>query len=235
MQRLKVSGLALVAVLALSGIAAASASAVVEPAFVSGGVKNTFTSTSGKGTLETVGGKTVKCTADTNAGEITKAAETNKITKLVITFTGCESSGIKCNSAGKGSGVIETNALVGQLGFLKQTAPEEIGVDLEPKEGKFFVEFECTGFAKSKVEGQVICKVSGPYDVKVKTFELICEQSKGAQKFTTITLETMPGSGLYEKDEKDELLSSLNGGANEKAGDGSEKDVVTPAEEVLIS
>src|SRR6185312_17164249 len=50
-------------------------------------------------TLETVGGTKITCKAETSKGEYTGL---KTIGNMVAHFTGCETAGLKCNSAGKG-------------------------------------------------------------------------------------------------------------------------------------
>ena len=69
MQRIRTTGLCLVAALAIFATAAASASAAL-PEF-SPPFSKTFTSKSEGTVLETVGGKKVTCKADSSVGEIT--------------------------------------------------------------------------------------------------------------------------------------------------------------------
>jgi len=228
MQRLKVIGLALVAVLAITAVASATASAA-KPEFVFTGTEKGFTGKQvGEGFLETTGGTQVKCTAGTSSGEIEGASGSNKVTKTVVTFTGCTSSGFECHSPGQASGVIQTKELKGQLGYI--SSPEKtVGLDLEPKEGEFFVEFTCLGFLTSKVKGQVIGKLT-PVNKEVKTtehFTLTYKQTKGVQELTELEIEGV-------KDTGDILKSSLNGNPEEQSGEQSTQEL-TPKTTVTIS
>ena len=154
--RAKVLGLMLGAVLAISAITAASASAALpEYQLESGTFPAAFTSTSVKGTLETTSGETVTCTADTNTGELTSA----KLGNVTVTFTGCTTTffgfPISCKSSGKASGVL--------------TGP-----------GGVATEFECAGNTV-KVTGSVI-----GFFPTINTFlnstELVLKQTKGVQE-----------------------------------------------------
>jgi hypothetical protein len=228
MRRLKVVLLALGAVMAVSAVASATASAA-KPEFVFTGTEKGFTGKQvGSGTLETKGGTKVSCTAGTSTGEIEGASGSNKVTKTVVTFTACTSSGFECHSPGASSGEIKTKELKGQLGYISSTE-KTVGLDLEPKEGEFFVEFTCFGFLSSKVKGQVIGKLT-PVNKEVKTtehFTLAYEQTGGVQKITELEIEGV-------KDTGDILSSSLNGGAEEQAGEQSTQEL-TPKATVTIS
>jgi hypothetical protein len=190
-----------------------------EPDGVAAGEKIKFTSKSGAGKLVTVGGEEVKCTGDTDTGEITGPKTVGKVT---VKFTGCEAFGfIKCNSVTpKGaSGEIITKELEGQIGYSNE-AKKEVGLDLWPssrtakekEEHKFealFVEFECTGFANSKVKGSLIGAAT-PTNTLSTTGTLTYVQTSGKQAITSLV-------GV-EGGVKDVLMSSLNGGAFEEAG-----------------
>jgi hypothetical protein len=212
MQRLKVVRLVLLAAFAVSIVSVASASAAL-PEFT-GPFPKTFTSTSGKGALETVGGKTVTCTSDTtDEGKITG----EKTATAVVLFSGCKSGIVSCNSPGQAAGVIDTVPLTGTLGYISK-AEKRVGLLLVPTTGELFVEFECTGFAKSKVKGAVIGELT-PVNKKTKTFTLAFKQTKGKQAITK-----------FEGGATEILESSLNGGAFEQAGEET-TDTLTLTEE----
>jgi hypothetical protein len=181
MNRLRIIGLALVAVVALSALATATASAAL-PEFVptAGKFPVKFTDTSGAGTLETVGGHKVTCKADSSTGEFT-GAKTNKETFI---FTGCESLGFKCNSAGAAAGEIRTNAIASLLVYINK-AKKEVGMDLSPEVvGGLFAEFSCGGVETLKVRGSVIAPVTKVNTAKQASFKLTAKASKGVQKPT---------------------------------------------------
>ena len=170
MSRIRLIGLALVAVFAISAVSAASASAAppefgkcVEKAgsgtkyedsnctkvntkgkfeFIplAAGSKIAFTSKSGEGFLEASGEK-ITCKEDeTKEGEITGPKE-DKVKAVV--FKGCTALGglAKCqNTATKGE--IQTEPLVSTLGFLN-AGKTEVGLSLAPASGGLFAKFEC--------------------------------------------------------------------------------------------
>lgn len=94
MQRVKILGLAFMAVLALSAVVSASASAA-KPEFLPEGTEAnpiTFSNKGGAGTLETKGGSKVSCTSTESSGSITSL----KLGKFDVLFLGCTTAGKKC-------------------------------------------------------------------------------------------------------------------------------------------
>jgi hypothetical protein len=177
MKRIRIIGLALVAAVALSAVGASAASAALPEFSPSSGV--TLTGTSGAGLLETVTGTKVTCTASTNGGEITGA---KTVSKVKVKFTGCESTGAKCNTSGAASGELVTEELKATLGYLN-ASKKEVGLDFVPV-GTKFIEFSCgTALVGVKVTGSVICKVT-PVNMPTKTSTVTCKQAKGIQEFT---------------------------------------------------
>ena len=185
-----------------------------------------FTSTSGPGKLETVGKVTVECKAGTSTGEI---KSTKEVVKVLVKFTGCETSGIECKTAGAGAGEILTKELKSKLGYINK-AKKEVGLSLTPALAKgAFAEFECP-LAKATIvvkegagkRGNSVIGAITPVNKMAKAFTLTFKQVAGKQspeKFET---------GLV-----DVLESSLNGGAAEQAGLEA-TDTLTTAEEVEL-
>ena len=96
MQRLKLLGLALIAVFAASAAVTAVASAAVSfLPLASTSLSITFTAKSGAGLFETLGKKKVKCSSDKGSGEVT--GET--FGKFNIEFEGCEEPTLKVKCA----------------------------------------------------------------------------------------------------------------------------------------
>jgi len=137
MKRIRIVGLCLVAVFAMSAVAAASASAsptykecmkvkaktgkfATASCTTEGGTgtwelvspkKGAYTSTTKTATLATPGVGSVSCKTSKGTGTIT--SETAATT--VVTFSTCATSGKKCTSAGQKAGVIKTFELLGSL------------------------------------------------------------------------------------------------------------------------
>jgi hypothetical protein len=157
MKRMRMMGLALVAVFAVS---VAASTAVAAPVFYTktaiGSVAAhvPFTGTLGAAFLEPANLSKITCTGGTAIGEVTSATVTKgNITK----FVGCEASGLKCNSAGETEGKIDTNTLEGVLGNVTSVLPGIRLYNETTKKGGILAEFECGGGAvKVVVKGSVI-------------------------------------------------------------------------------
>src|SRR5664280_2167850 len=117
-----------------------------------------------KATLETKAGTKVICTGLEGAGKYT-GNKTVLITKT--TFTGCESGGIKCNTTGFGTGMIEIEPLSGELGVITKVSPstkDKIGNVVFPKggsptSGSPVAEWQCASLVV-KVRNSVISPVT---------------------------------------------------------------------------
>jgi len=213
MKRIRIVGLALVAVFALS-VLASSASA--EPVFYTkveyGGTANTpikFTGTLGPAFLEGQVSKTkIECAAGTATGEVTGA----KVSKKNITkFTGCKASGFECLNAAPGE--IVTKSLQGELGDVKAGIPGIRLFDEGEGKGAVLAAFNCGGGTiPVKVKGSVIGQLSGAAGTTVKdgkfasSNKLTFAQAAGVQKFSKFLgevgseqLESKTGEGGYEK------------------------------------
>jgi hypothetical protein len=124
MRKLKVLGAAIIAVVALSAIASATASAAL-PEFLPGNAGEKFTGKSGSGTLEVPGEGPIICSADTVTGENT--GTTKKTALALITFTGCKVFGIiNAASLGDAAGTILVHAEL-ELCYIDK-AKKEVGV-----------------------------------------------------------------------------------------------------------
>jgi hypothetical protein len=104
MKRISIVGLCLAAVVALSAFAVSSASADLKAQLKGGGsvVGTTFLSTVTLPQLIRHNGEEVHCTHATNHGKFLTAT----LGDILIRFLGCTASGVKCNSAGAGTGEI---------------------------------------------------------------------------------------------------------------------------------
>jgi hypothetical protein len=170
---------AFTAVLAMCAVAASTAAAV--PAFVGeSSVKvrgTTFTSKSGTVKLE--GTQTITCPASKGTGEITAPVAVGKV---VITFTGCESSGKKCKSPGASTGEIKTVSLKGLLGEVASSeAASGVGESLEPESGSAYMEIESCTSVKTSITGSTIGEVS-PTGKLATSDELIYKESSKKQR-----------------------------------------------------
>ncbi len=183
-RKIKFLGLTCMAVFALSGIAAASASAV-KGEFVpeAGTFPIPFTSTSGAGTLETTTGETVTCSSDTNTGSILGTMTFS----VVVKFKGCKTTffgfpiACKTNGAPNAEEII-TKTLAGELGT--DSTKTKVLADLKGEGAEEVVaEFECAG-NKVKVTGSVIGQFPTT-EVFLHETELVLKQTKGIQEFTS--------------------------------------------------
>lgn len=155
-------------------------------------VKKGFTSKEGISTL-TVAGKKVECKADTDKGELTSK---ESVTKVVVTFTGCEIEVIinklpvKCAISSKGIAnakkEIVTVSLKGELGEVAPAeATTEVGLLLEPESGTEFVTLNATGEPCNTIETKVTGQVAGevtPLALAVKHNVVFALNTEGKQK-----------------------------------------------------
>ena len=167
--RIRMIGLALVAVFAMSAIVASAASAALPEQLPATGK---FTGTSGASTFETLKGEKVKCTSDTITGEITGA----KTSKSTITFKGCEGLGLKCNTSGAGSGEIVLN-VTGTLVYIMKSTKE---VGLLNTLGAALT-IKCTAFETLVVRGSTLCPIT-PVNTKTTKYKVVCKATKGMQE-----------------------------------------------------
>jgi hypothetical protein len=208
----------LVAVLAMSAVAAASASAAA-PEFkfgVNGKFPNPSYGESGAVTLATkVENKKEKllrqvtCKASKTTEEMGGFTEFKKV---LVKLTGCKAEGplfttSTCKSASGGSEEIIANTLTAKLRYIDE-ATDEVGLVFAPETGTTFASFTCTDLGQEQhltVKGSVIGRIT-PVRTFAKTFKIEFAQAKGVQKPTayeeggkkvTAFLE-MEGSGALE-------------------------------------
>ena len=128
---------------------------------------------------------------------------------ITSTFTGCEGSGFKCNTTGRGAGEI---IIKGAFTFrFDSLTPLGVAWLLSVEE----TAFECTSLLKVKLrKGGTVPLLINPLNTEVTEFELIAKQSKGKpedSKYWESGVETHPL-----------LLVSINSGTFEEAAVGSE-------------
>jgi hypothetical protein len=214
MTRIRMVGLALVAVFAFSAIAVASASAIeVLLVLEGGGVITpgsvTYTSKTEPGVplvIQTVKpGSKLACDEETNRGTITGP----KTSESIVTVTGCESSvsGKKCQSGSVSGEIVET--VDTKLGIVK-ASNEEYGVLADPSPA---AKFECGAAFKQEIKGSVILSILKLNGGTVKlntpflTWDISGHQTKGVQSILKFEGE---GNQLLEDSE--------NGGTFEMLG-----------------
>jgi hypothetical protein len=231
MKRIRIVGLALVAVFALSVVAS---SATAAPVFYTkvevGATANKpikFTGTLGAAFLEGQVSKTkIECEKGTATGEVTGAT----IAKNNVThFTGCKSGGFPCENAAAGE--IVTKVLEAELGEVKTGIPGERLFDEKEGKGAELAAFSCAGGAVPvKVKGSVIGQLSGAQGNTVEegkfasSNKLTFAESGGIQKFTKFIgeagseqLESKAGEGAYEKGGQS-VIATLKANGNSNLG-----------------
>jgi hypothetical protein len=214
MKRIKLLGLALLAVFAMGAIAAQGAMAETEPTILPSTFPIEFTSES-KGSASLVGaGGTVTCPSATNKGSFTSA---NGGT-ISIDFKGCKKESTACTGAGEATEVILTSGNF-QLVDVLPSGTLELGIKVEPKEGtENKVTFKC-GFITVVVLGSVIGLAENEKEGKLgslekgKHFYLVfsgtgtkqaiktCDFPESACKGKTIELKSTFGFGEGESAE----------------------------------
>lgn len=177
MRRMRLVGLALVAVLALSAVVAAAAQA--EPEFKKAGAKNGFTTSSGTGEMK-AGSITIKCTSDHSSGTISSS---KTVSGVVVTFEGCiaKEGSKECKTGASEDGVITTAELVGKL--VETETGSDVGLQLEPSGGGSYVTVvaNCLAVTESPVTGQIVGEVK-PLNTKSLTGEVIYRISSSKQQ-----------------------------------------------------
>jgi hypothetical protein len=172
MKYFKSLGLCLVAVLALSAVVAATASAEIVPLFLFSGTNKVFSSKGNGGKLETTKGEEVNCTAETDTGEIEGEKQSRNARDILISYTGCTAKiltkTLKCKSSGAAEEEIKTFDLLGRLGYTNK-AEKKVGMLFNPETGKannpnnLFAAFSCTTTGETdeiKVKGSVIALIT---------------------------------------------------------------------------
>jgi len=171
-----------------------------------GVVKAGFTTALKEGivTFETVKKVKTTCKTENASGEYTVSQE---VSSVVLKFTGCESAGQKCTTAGSvNEGELETKKLEGKLGWeVKST--KKVALDLFPvgKTGPF-LEYTCTGGVPLTVEGSILVPVL--VDKMATTSALKYKATGGKQK-----------PEHFEGESKDVLTSTPNGITFEQLGE----------------
>jgi hypothetical protein len=237
MKRMRIMGLCLVVAFAMSAVAATSAFATA-PEFgrcvakaggkfsdsgctkevaskgkfewePGAGAKNTFTSKMNAGTLatlETVKGTKITCKEESSPGEIKNAKE---VAGVVAKFNGCETSGLKCSSAGKAEGEIVTASLEGVVGVEKvglKPSANKLAEELHAPAGSKVATFSCAG-VPVEVKGSVLHPITANKMLSTST-----------EKFSAAKGEQKPDKFAGEGVDAHILESNTAGGEFEEAG-----------------
>ncbi len=196
-RRIKIVGMALVAVFAAFAVGVSTASAMIENAeFSKEGTNNGFTGKNRAGlepTLDSVAG-TIKCKSDTSKGRISGGAGSVGIEKVVITYKECkgkytEECAVK--STGAATEEIKTAELRGTLArILSKEATSEVGLVFAGPGGVFVtLEGTCLPVTPTKVTG----KLAGEMTPTNKS------QSKGELIFRVLKPETLEAEQQIKK------------------------------------
>jgi hypothetical protein len=188
MKYLRLVGLSILAICAIAAVTASAAYAE-SPALITYSGSGAFTIASGAGKLVTTGGLEVSCKADNGTGQLGgKGGSAQALTaSLTITFTGCETLGKKCTSAGLTAGNIQTVPLVALFGRIK---PGIAGAKFEPKTGEQFVVPVKCGEIEFKVHGGVIGEFTTAVDKQTSTLAISFAETAGVQAIKKFEGET---------------------------------------------
>jgi hypothetical protein len=208
MTRIKVLGLAVMAVFAFSAITATAAFAEAELTLEGGGsaTGTSFTSKSEGSTkpvLQGVAeGTKITCKEETNKGTVT-GPQTDFET---VVFTGCEAFGDKCESGATVGEEVFT--ISSKLGFIS-TSKKEYGVLLGRSPA---TKYECGATKKLEIKGSLIASISkleGTKAVELEkpflTWTITGKQVKGVQSILSFAsggkefLETSVNDGVFEQ------------------------------------
>lgn len=189
MRSIKVLGMAIVAVLAFSAVAASSASALL---FLSTNAKELFTvNANSKTKLSTLSKETVEC--ETTLAHGFTLNKTDKADEIVFTFHKCKSVsfGVTCTSSGEPEGLIKTKSLKGLLVTL---ANGKFGIKLEGETSTTLAEFSCGSPPLLGVTVVVKGSVVGEFTEAVNKMAF----HETNVKFATNGTEGMPAITSYE-------------------------------------
>ncbi len=205
MQRIKLIGFAILAVLAFTAVMASTAAA--KPEFLDNVKGNTFTGKGPAGALEVLGGGLkIACTKNALSGEIT-GNEEGIINKL--DFEGCTALGFKANSLGDAEGTILADKIPFKLCYIKSTAPIEVGLYLEVK--TVHIEVPALVGTLINVEGTIIGKVE-KLTLETKNNVEFTQTAAGDQTQVKCTLlgKELKASLTSSKDAKHEKAESAS-------------------------
>jgi hypothetical protein len=229
MSKFKVLGLALVAVLALSALASASAFGAVKGELVNSSgaaVKGKITlAQKTSQVLETLAGVKVTCTSANGEGE---ASSTTNASIKGVTFKGCtKSTGGKCKTVGAAAEEIK-------IGQLNVEAERNAGLteDLVLTELASEVEFECAEVKiKVKGGGKFVATVT-PQGTLTKSFTLAAScSSAGMQALTSYTNHAGTAKTISEAEG---LLTKIGTGAFEGSCQAGEATATLAEEGKLV-
>ncbi len=165
MRYIKIIGLCLMAVSLVGAVASATATATL-PGFLFTVNHRAFSSKGGASFFHPKVSRIMECKSESDTGEIANEQNTDKVENVLIVFRECKANAVEqfnCQSEGQPQGQIKTEQLEGNLGYIKSTAPKEVGLVLKPTLKRPFAEFECVNKGlkyKVKITGEVIGKIT---------------------------------------------------------------------------
>jgi hypothetical protein len=197
MKRIRTTGLCVIAAFALTALFAATAQAKHEN---KGPIKFTAVSTNTP-SFEPEGAPATVCASETATGEITTAVSGH----LTAVFAGCATEGKPCHSAGEAAGIIKTEELSSETGYINK-AKGEVGTRFKPASGEFDAKFDCPGTpdyfftVKESVIGRLeapnVIATSGESDLKASPLERQeVEKFEGGLKRTPVYQYSSKGEG----------------------------------------
>jgi hypothetical protein len=192
MQRFRLLGIALMAILAISAIASATAAAENPEILPVPTAKNPLKFTSQGLDKEYILETTIKlqiiCKTVTNKGEFTSQDSGT----ATIDFEGCTAKTNKCKAEGDVDGTILVFADINLVDLKKAglALKEALGVEILPlNAAKENILLITCGAVKTEVKGSVLGREDKIKDlVKTKTGELLFNQKEGEQEFTECEL-----------------------------------------------
>jgi len=136
-----------------------------------------FTSQGSSPTFETTKGTKLTCEKYTSSGELTSA----RSGEATIDFSGCQTEGTKCNSAGDPAGTVLDHGAIHVVDTLVGGVLT-VGIQANLSEAANLV-FKCGGVITIEVKGAIITVATGVKDLqKFKELKGTAQQSKGEQE-----------------------------------------------------
>jgi len=169
MKRIKMLGLCIVAIFALSATIVATAQA---GKYNEGPVK---VLDQGEGTAE-LGNSVanIKCESHSASSEVISATQANNV---VSVYNGCKAAGVPCENTGPGQ--ITTEKLKGVINWIKKSEGR-VGADFRPENTapeSRLASFNCAGFAFVRVYGSIIGEITSATNVMTETGHLSFKES----------------------------------------------------------
>jgi len=181
----------------------------------------------GNAVLESVSKSKITCTEQVQ--KVGEYGPGDRVKNVIGEFSGCESSGFKCNSEGQPPGLINTTKLHGEPGIVTKEAKEEKNIDgndLRGEAGPNLAEFSCGG-APVLVKGGVVVKAQadstgGTTGETTNKMSNKIEVEFNAENGKQIPEEWTPNGGGISNSKheliNEHLESSLAGGPFEASG-----------------